>query len=297
MPKISVIVPNYNHAEFLHRRIDSILQQTCQDFELILLDDCSTDDSVSILQEYEQNGHVSHIVVNAENSGSPFVQWQRGFDLAHGEYICVAESDDWWEPTILETLREGMREDVVLSVCQANTISDEGKLLYKTDFGVDKTTVFEGRDFVRKYLFGDTMLVNSGMCMFRKDVLKYLTGEHKEFHSAGDWMFWVQVAMQGKVAVCPEYLNNFRRNPSTVSSHAEYTGVDMMEGNRICRYVARLIKPTFSERWKAMKQRYALYVRQLPMYESEEIRRSVWRDLVKTDLLVLPIFLYKKLKK
>jgi len=294
---ISVIVPNYNHSEFLHRRIDSILNQTCQDFDLILLDDCSTDDSVKILREYEANEHVSHIVVNEKNGGSPFVQWQRGFDLAKGEYICVAESDDWWEPTILETLLKGMKDGVVLSVCYTNTITDEGKLIYKTDFEVNETAVFDGKDFIRKYLYGDTLLINSGMCMFRKEVLNNLTGDHKKFHSAGDWLFWIQVAMQGKVAVVPEYLNNFRRNPSTVSSHAEYTGVDIIEGNRICRYVTKVIKPTVSERWKAVKQRFGLYTRQLSMYENEEIRKKVWRDLVKTDLLVLPISFYKKIKK
>lgn len=294
---ISVIVPNYNHSEFLHRRIDSILNQTCQDFELILLDDCSIDGSVEILRKYEQNEHVSYIVVNEKNGGSPFVQWQRGFDLAKGEYICVAESDDWWEPTILETLLKGMKDGVVLSVCYTNTITDEGKLIYKTDFEVNETTVFDGKDFIKKYLYGDTLLINSGMCMFRKEVLNNLTGDHKNFHSAGDWMFWIQVAMQGKVAVIPEYLNNFRRNPSTVSSHAEYTGVDIIEGNRICRYVTKVIKPTVSERWKAVKQRFGLYARQLSMYENEEIRKKVWRDLVKTDMLVLPISFYKKIKK
>ncbi len=69
MPTVSVIVPNYNHASFLKQRINSILEQTYQDFELILLDDCSTDNSREILEQYRSNPHVSHIAHNEINSG------------------------------------------------------------------------------------------------------------------------------------------------------------------------------------------------------------------------------------
>ena len=83
-PKLSVIVPSYNNGHFLRERIDSILNQSFQDFELIFLDDCSTDNSVAILREYEAHPRVSALVTNARNSGSPFPQWQRGLDLAVG---------------------------------------------------------------------------------------------------------------------------------------------------------------------------------------------------------------------
>ena len=62
--QVSVIVPNYNYARYLPMRIESILNQTFTDFELILLDDASTDESVSVLEKYRNNKHVSRIVVN-----------------------------------------------------------------------------------------------------------------------------------------------------------------------------------------------------------------------------------------
>ncbi len=74
---VSVIVPNYNHASYLVARIESILNQTYQDFELILLDDCSTDDSREVLLKYKDNPKVTHLVFNEQNSGSPFIQWQK----------------------------------------------------------------------------------------------------------------------------------------------------------------------------------------------------------------------------
>ena len=84
MPAVSVIVPNYNHARFLRKRIDSILNQTFQDFELILLDDCSTDESRSILSEYASDPRV-RLELNEVNSGSPFKQWNKGIRIARGE--------------------------------------------------------------------------------------------------------------------------------------------------------------------------------------------------------------------
>ena len=77
MPVFSVIVPNYNHASFLAERIETILAQTFTDFELILLDDCSTDESVKILEKYCDHPKVSCIVVNEVNSGSRFLQWKK----------------------------------------------------------------------------------------------------------------------------------------------------------------------------------------------------------------------------
>jgi glycosyltransferase involved in cell wall biosynthesis len=77
MPKVSVIIPNYNHARYLRGRIESVLRQTYRDFEVILLDDCSTDDSRSILGEYVKDPRV-RIDFNEVNSGSTFKQWNKG---------------------------------------------------------------------------------------------------------------------------------------------------------------------------------------------------------------------------
>ena len=104
MPTVSVIVPNYNHAPYLQERFDSIFNQTFQDFEVIILDDCSSDNSKEIIEEYRNRPQVSHIVHNEKNSGYPFKQWAKGFGLAKGEYIWIAESDDWAELNFLENL-------------------------------------------------------------------------------------------------------------------------------------------------------------------------------------------------
>src|ERR1700712_406276 len=97
-PKVSVIVPNYNHMLYLKQRIDSILAQTYRDFEVILLDDASVDGSVKILEHYRYNLKVKHIVLNTQNSGSTFAQWEKGLQLAQGDWVWIAESDDYADP-------------------------------------------------------------------------------------------------------------------------------------------------------------------------------------------------------
>ncbi len=80
-PTVSVIVPNYNHAPFLTGRIESILRQTFRDFELIILDDHSSDQSKQIISSYQGNPKVSNIIYNDSNSGSPFRQWNKGIAM------------------------------------------------------------------------------------------------------------------------------------------------------------------------------------------------------------------------
>ena len=103
-PLVSIIIPNYNHAQFLERRIESVLNQTYKNFEIILLDDYSNDNSVDIIRRYQQNPYVSHISLNTQNSGSPFLQWQKGVRMSSGELVWIAESDDFCENSLLETL-------------------------------------------------------------------------------------------------------------------------------------------------------------------------------------------------
>lgn len=94
--KVSIIVPNYNHARFLRKRLDSIYNQTYKNIEVILLDDCSTDNSRQILEEYQKKyAAITKLVPNVKNSGSVFKQWQKGISLATGDLIWIAESDDW----------------------------------------------------------------------------------------------------------------------------------------------------------------------------------------------------------
>ena len=120
---VTVIIPNFNHARFLDERIRSVLNQTYQDFEVMILDDCSTDNSLEVINRYKNHPKVTQIVVNEQNSGSPFKQWQKGISMAKGELIWIAESDDSCEPTFLETLVKRCQDREVVLARKSPTIS------------------------------------------------------------------------------------------------------------------------------------------------------------------------------
>jgi glycosyltransferase involved in cell wall biosynthesis len=132
-PLVSVIVPNFNHSEFLAERMTSILSQTFQDFEIIILDDKSTDNSREVIEQYRNNSTVSKIIYNEQNSGSPFIQWNKGIECANGKYIWIAESDDVCDSNFLHVLVGRLEQDhaVTAAYCKSARIDEFGN---KIDF-------------------------------------------------------------------------------------------------------------------------------------------------------------------
>ena len=162
-PKVSIIVPNYKYARFLDMRMESVLSQTYQDFELILLDDASSDDSKIVLEKYKDNPHVTALVINEKNTGNPFMQWRKGIEMARGEYIWIAESDDCADKTLLERAVEQLdkNKNAVLCFFGSHLIDQNGNLM-EEDFddwskplfsSVGNADVFDGHFYISHYRF------------------------------------------------------------------------------------------------------------------------------------------------
>lgn len=228
---ISIIVPNYNHECFLKQRLDSIFNQTYSNFEVILLDDCSTDNSREILLEYAQNQKVSHCVFNEVNSGNTFFQWQKGIQLAKGEYIWIAESDDFCDSVFLEKLIRPFQDapEVVLSYCQSNSVNEEGVItgnwITQTE---DINKIFKGNftmrgnDFIERFLIFKNVIPNASAVVFKKDAVnieKHLTIAN-DFKYCGDWGFYFKLIINNKISFIAESLNNFRYHSSSVIARA-----------------------------------------------------------------------------
>lgn len=218
-PKVSVIIPNYNHASFLKQRLDSVFNQTFQDFEVILLDDASTDNSKEILNTYKKHPRVSHFIVNEENSGSPFKQWQKGMALAKGEYIWIAESDDYCERDFLETLLALFIENAtVLVYCASTIINNEGGNAgrHKWADGLDSKRWTQdfyntGKEEIQKYMRYRNTITNASAVVFRKSVMRDVAYP-VEMKFCGDWYIWIEVLKQGHLVYTKRQLNYFRRH-------------------------------------------------------------------------------------
>ena len=216
--KISVIIPNYNHADFLQQRIDSVLNQTYRDFEVILLDDASTDGSAAILNSYRDHEKVSHVVINQQNSGNTFVQWQRGLALATGDYVWIAESDDYCSPDLLEELVSLVDSQENVSVAFCNSIIFRDNEVVTTGHSGQMQEIVEGKKFVReRMLFGNTIF-NASMAIFLRSAAQQVDFVLiQTFKFCGDWLFWIQLAQQGQVGSSAKVLNYFRKHNADVS--------------------------------------------------------------------------------
>lgn len=217
-PKVSVIVPNYNHATYLRDRMDSIFNQTYKDYEVIILDDYSRDQSLEILERYEGRPEVSHFIVNEQNSGSPFRQWKKGVGLAKGEYIWIAESDDFCEPTFLERLVPILDSDptVGIAFCDIHLINAEGKVIPRQfKAGVRKeiwssSFRMEGVEAIRQLLSVKNVIPNASAVVFRKSVFDKIPDTYQEFRFVGDWLVWILMLQHCDLFYLAEKLSYFR---------------------------------------------------------------------------------------
>ena len=260
-PLVSVIVPNYNYARFLEERIESILAQSFQDFELILLDDCSTDESRSILERYASHPKVSHYVPNEHNSGSPFAQWERGLALARGRYVWIAESDDSCTPELLEQL-VGILEaepEAVMAHVGSVQIDEEGKQLER-DFDGWEPDGSLHRDSPKQYLYKamrhrDT-LYNASKVLFRRMAAEDIDKTYARMRYCGDGIFWLELSRWGDVLELRRKLNRFRQHTQRVTMRSDRSGERLREQIDIARYIEERYPLGWMERHRRRGQLY-----------------------------------------
>ena len=241
MKKVSIIMPNYNHAPFLRERLDSIFAQDYANKEVILLDDASIDESRVILNEYAARPEVKHVVLNDTNSGNTFMQWEKGLSLATGDYIWIAESDDVADSTLVSRLVSALEQsDALIAFAHSEWIDERGVFIprnrvkqWKSDF------VIEGVPFVKKYLLGYSYICNASAVLFRRSALGGVDMQQvKQYSASGDRLFWISIALQGKVTYIAEPLNRFRQHTNKVSGGAEYEGRNILQDYAIYTHVA-----------------------------------------------------------
>lgn len=231
IPKVSVAVPNYNYAKYIVERLNSITQQSFPLYELIVLDDVSKDNSIDLIQEFLQKCKIPHrLVINEHNSGSVFKQWQRAAEIAHGDYLWIAEADDLAEPKFVEKLIAFFDDpDVVLAYSQSKQIDQDGALLaddylsYTSDIGDHwgQDYVLSGEEEIKRALCIKNTIPNvSGVLLKRSafiDALKQASTKLPNFKVAGDWLIYMEIIKGAKIAFTPESLNLHRRHTGSVT--------------------------------------------------------------------------------
>lgn len=275
MPKVSIILPNYNHAPFLQKRIDSILSQTFKDYELIVLDDASTDNSVAVIEPFLERHSNIQFLPNTQNSGSPFAQWNKGVELAKGEYIWIAESDDFCEPTFLETMVPILDKHpkVGISYCQSylvdeqnkklNSYLDNLKFIYKSN-DWEQSFIKSGKDACKDWLLFHNPIPNASGVLLRKSTYMEAGMADTTMRLNGDWFLYSKILSVSDLAFTSEHLNYFRVHQQTQRERSRATPSVYSEIIRINTYIKEQIPSSKANADKALNKVAAWWTGSLP---------------------------------
>lgn len=277
-PLVSVIIPNYCHSAYLDQRINSVLEQTYQNFEVIILDDCSPDDGASeaIIEKYRNNPHVSHIVYNEKNSGSTFKQWNKGIKLAKGDLIWIAESDDYAQKTMLEKMVPLFAKYSNVSVVYSTPqfVDESGKEI-ETYTPVMDESFFEGLKFIRQMMAHTCAIWNASATIFKREAALKVDDIYMTMQSAGDRLFWVMMAEQGNIVYYPNKVSFMRRHGNEVTARKRVQGITSAESFLVNKYMEdRKLLNLF---YKLKARHYALNDVENWEYYSPEIRHKLYK--------------------
>ena len=284
-PLVSVIIPNYNHSNFIRQRLESVFNQTYKNFEVIILDDCSKDNSVEILQEFSKKPQTSHLIINDSNSGSTFKQWQKGFDLVQGDYIWVAESDDFSELNFLEKIFEFKNNssiNVGLFYAQSYDTSEDS-LTKKSRIHVtsrfkkniwEKDFIISGNKFIKRYLNNHNVIPNASAVVFKKSLInrKFFIAEILPMKKCGDWLFWIDLCSRTNVGFLAEELNYFR-------DHEDSSRNQLRRSEKIDRFLEeKKIRKILKYRFKIDQKREIndLYAQWFSLFRKRDIFDSMF---------------------
>jgi glycosyltransferase involved in cell wall biosynthesis len=226
MPAVSVVIPSYNHGRYLDRRIESVLNQSFEDFEAIILDDASTDNSNVIIKKWVARDSRITYFPSDKNSGSTFIQWNRGVRMAKADLVWIAESDDTAAPDFLHTMVHvhNTTTGVALAFSQSNRMNDAGNItgtwkgftddldreVFNQDF------IMNGMEFIKRFLVHKNVIPNASGVVFKKSVYDEVHGADERLRTNSDWLTWLKMLLGREVAFVSAPLNNFRYHERSV---------------------------------------------------------------------------------
>jgi len=235
LPSISVVVPNFNYAAHMPKRLSSIFLQTQPVKEIIVLDDCSTDNSLEVIPAVASEwGRQIHLLPNLTNSGSVFKQWRKAAETATSEFLWIAEADDLSSPKFLAEVVALLRHDpsVKFAFSDSSTIDAEGAAMWPSYKGyyasvapdaLSRTGIFEANEFVRKYLSVKNLILNVSAVVWRRQALleamNACESDLMTYKMAGDWRLYLQALapVDARVGYCADPLNTHRRHAASVT--------------------------------------------------------------------------------
>jgi len=222
---VSIVVPSYNYARYIDQRMESLLNQTYHNLEIIVIDDCSTDNSMDVLRPYESDPRVT-LVAREENGGWVTVNNQ-GVGLASGEFILFAQCDDTCDHRMVELLVEPLQShpSAGISFCRSLLVDERGGTLGDDFDGRERNfknlcrqDTLINRDQMVGFLFHACVIPNLSAALIRRNSFDVVGGFTHQYRVCGDWEWFFRTAEHFDVAYVAKPLNRFMQHEKTIRS-------------------------------------------------------------------------------
>jgi len=206
--KVSIVLPNYNQAHYLPAALDGVFAQTYPHYELIVVNDGSTDDTAAVLARYQQQHDFT--IVEQENQGLPRAL-NAGFARARGEYLTWTSSDNIMLPEMLTVLVQVLDQEPTVGLVYADfyLMDDQGRDLGR----------FNTSDYDPHWL----MYANLVHCCFlyRRECMERVGGYDPEFIYSEDWEYWIRISQYYRMKRVPQALYRYRFHNTSMTSEME----------------------------------------------------------------------------
>ncbi len=233
-PKVTVCLPTYNSGEFLTQAIDSVLGQTFTDFELIISDDCSNDNTPEVIRSYLKQDSRIRYLQNSKNLGL-FANWNRCLESASGEYITVFAQDDVMLPKNLEQKVKILDKYQNVGLVASSIMVVDGENNYLNwdwaNYAEDK--LVNGEEWVRKNL-GEANPICCPFVLMRRQVLEKVGGKFNDNYAfAADLELWLRIGLVADLYFVKEILGYYRWHPGN-KTHSFNDFYQVEEHLQIC---------------------------------------------------------------
>ena len=252
-PKVSIIVPNYNHKSYLKERLETIFNQSYRNVEVILLDDFSNDGSIDVLRAYvNRYPEKTKLIANKQNSGGVFHQWKRGIENATGDLIWIAESDDYCSLNFLSELIYFFRNNgVMVAFSRTDFVAGDDRQViwtseaYWSEIGFSlghEPVVKSAHEVVCSGWGARNLVANVSSMLFRNPgKLEILDDpEWQKLRMCGDWVFYLSLIRGGLIGYSPHATNYYRQHSSNTSVSTHDKDIYYKEHEVVAKYLTRL---------------------------------------------------------
>lgn len=208
MPKISVVLPVYNGDKYLKSSIESVLKQTYIDFELIIIDDCSTDLSAKIAHQYSDADERVKYYRNEQNLKLP-LSLNRGFSLACGDYFTWTSCDNLYLPNAFEKMLEALEKDerIGLVYSSMQIIDEMNTELNVVDAGPPNHIIYRN--------------VIGAAFMYRRQIAEQIGGYDPNLFLCEDYEYWLRIATTTLIVPIDSCLYQYRQHSESLSHQHE----------------------------------------------------------------------------